>query len=636
MFWTRRLGSLAAAASFVAFAAFSAASASADPAGKTTLQETIQIAPGTGFRQLEAGPGEPYLTRQSSLGKGKKGRAGKRRSMLFFGQVSDAHIRDEMAPARIEFADAVGQPLVDANRPQEAFSTQVFDQMIRNINLNRTSTVRQGNGRRDSLRFLLSTGDDTDSEQTNELGWFTGVLKGGTIDPFSGKLIGPSNPCPGQSQSVIDRLNAQVAARQYSGVQNYANYSAPADRYQAYWDPNQAPPGGAGPFAAFPRYPGLLDRAQAPFNAQGIQVPWYDVLGNHDGLAQGVLPASLAIIRAFVTSCNYIFPGQAFDPASLRGIQQSQLTAKLSDPTFQQQVLSDVGPVPPDPTRQYYNTAQFRAVHGSGLSKPMTPDSKELRASNGAAGYYAFTPRKGFRFIALDTVAEGGGSDGNLDNAQYKWLKRELDRDSAVKWKGNKLVRTGHKAKLIVLTSHHALNKMNNNTPDEKAGPCSQTITAGCDRDPRKSTPLHLGTKGKNNVRDLVLQYPDVIAWVDGHDHKNRVTPYVHKHGKTGFWDINTTSHTDWPEGQSRLIDIMDNRDGTLSLFNTILNSAAPIKAPAPGPAGAFDEAQLASLARLISANDYQGKGVGSQAGGLGTRTDRNVELLIRDPRRLR
>src|SRR5436190_3721843 len=146
-------------AALLVVAALAASSASADPAGKTTLSETIRLAPGTGFHQLVAGPGEPYVTRQSTLGKAQKGRAGRRRSMLFFGQVTDAHIRDEMATARIEFADAVGQPLVDANRPQEAFSTQVFDEMIRNIDLNRTSTVRQGNGRRDSMKFLLATGD---------------------------------------------------------------------------------------------------------------------------------------------------------------------------------------------------------------------------------------------------------------------------------------------------------------------------------------------------------------------------------------------------------------------------------------------------------------------------------------------
>src|SRR3954451_16863946 len=101
---------LPALAAFLVLAALTAASASADPAGKTTLTETIQIAPGSGFRQLQAGPGEPYITRQGPLGKARSGRAGKRRSLLFFGQVTDGHIRDEMAPARIEFADPVGQP----------------------------------------------------------------------------------------------------------------------------------------------------------------------------------------------------------------------------------------------------------------------------------------------------------------------------------------------------------------------------------------------------------------------------------------------------------------------------------------------------------------------------------------------
>src|SRR4051812_3038369 len=127
MRWTRRAIRMGMVAASVVLAALAASSATADPAGKTTLSETIRIAPGTGFHQLQAGPGEPFITRQGSLGKAEKGRAGKRRSLLFFGQVTDVHIRDEMAPARIEFADPVGQPLVDANRPQEAFSTQVFD-----------------------------------------------------------------------------------------------------------------------------------------------------------------------------------------------------------------------------------------------------------------------------------------------------------------------------------------------------------------------------------------------------------------------------------------------------------------------------------------------------------------------------
>src|SRR2546423_3020425 len=114
-------------AALLAVAAGAAASASADPAGKTTLSETIRIAPGTGFHQLVAGPGEPYVTRQGALGRAHNRRAGRRRSMLFFGQVTDVHIRDEMAPPRIEFADTVNL-LKDANRPQEALTTQTFEE----------------------------------------------------------------------------------------------------------------------------------------------------------------------------------------------------------------------------------------------------------------------------------------------------------------------------------------------------------------------------------------------------------------------------------------------------------------------------------------------------------------------------
>jgi hypothetical protein len=65
----------------------------------------------------------------------------------------------------------------------------------------------------------------------------------------------------------------------------------------------------------------------------------------------------------------------------------------------------------------------------------------------------------------------------------------------------------------------------------------------------------------------------------------------------------------------------MDNRDGTLSLFCTLVDHAG---------------GGLASLARTLSWNDPQREGVeGSegQADKRGARRDRNVELLLRDPR---
>ena len=76
-----------------------------------------------------------------------------------------------------------------------------------------------------------------------------------------------------------------------------------------------------------------------------------------------------------------------------------------------------------------------------------------------------------------------------------------------------------------------------------------------------------------------------------------------------GFWQINTASHIDWPE-QSREIEVMDNRDGTLSLFGTLLDSDAPAAAPAPAPPPRSPTPQLASLARTLAFNDPQREGL--------------------------
>ena len=43
---------------------------------------------------------------------------------------------------------------------------------------------------------------------------------------------------------------------------------------------------------------------------------------------------------------------------------------------------------------------------------------------------------------------------------------------------------------------------------------------------------------------------------------------------------IRTSAEADWPH-QDRLIELIDNRDGTLSLFGTLVDNLAPAAAPA-------------------------------------------------------
>jgi hypothetical protein len=134
----------------------------------------------------------------------------------------------------------------------------------------------------------------------------------------------------------------------------------------------------------------------------------------------------------------------------------------------------------------------------------------------------------------------------------------------------------------------------------------------------------------------LLDKYPHVLAYVAGHTHQNRVTAFPRSGNGGVWWGIETSATADWPV-QHRLIEVMDNKDGTLSIFGTLLDHAAAAAAPPSGPAMAFDEAQLASIGRELAYNDpEQGAGTGEctdPAKPNLCKTDQNVELLVRDPR---
>ncbi|MGI8585826.1 MAG: hypothetical protein ACR2KY_05415, partial [Thermoleophilaceae bacterium] len=120
-----------------------------------------------------------------------------------------------------------------------------------------------------------------------------------------------------------------------------------------------------------------------------------------------------------------------------------------------------------------------------------------------------------------------------------------------------------------------------------------------------------------------------VIAYVAGHSHDNVVTPFKSREG--GFWEIKSPAIADWPP-QHRLLEVMNNRDGTLSIFGTMLDHDSPSEAPESGDpqeVESFTPAELASIGRVITYNDPQEGPDDSE----GFPKDRNVELLIGDPR---
>ena len=125
-----------------------------------------------------------------------------------------------------------------------------------------------------------------------------------------------------------------------------------------------------------------------------------------------------------------------------------------------------------------------------------------------------------------------------------------------------------------------------------------------------------------DDVEALLLRYPNVVLWVNGHTHRNQVIPHARPSGG-GFWEVNTAAHIDFPQ-QSRIVEIADNRDGTLSVFATILDSAGP----ASYGGRLADPVHLASLSRELAGNDWQERAEHRR----GEAADRNVELLVPAP----
>jgi metallophosphoesterase (TIGR03767 family) len=616
---TRRIPPIALCAIIALLVA--SAVAGADPAGKDTLEETIQFDGGSPYATLSVGEGEATIVRKN-LAKARKGRAKRRKTITFFGQLTDPQIMDEMSPARGELIDRVGSPFESSWRPHEAWALQNFDQLVRNMNDNRTSPFRQRRGKRAQMQFVLNTGDMADSAQLNETQAYIQVLEGGEVDPFSGERISDSNPCPqADEQSEEAALNAAVAARRYTGVQDYDDWRGePADRYDDYWDPDEAPPGASSPYAAWPRYPNLLERAQDTFTAEGLMVPWYTTRGNHDTIWQGTFRA-VPTINFLTTACIKVFPNDKFDPERYRGDNAGLIVQDLNDPDFVATQLGEARLVPPDPDRRFLLPGEYKSLHGSaddGHGFKFVSRAQN-RKSDGAAEYYSFT-RSGIRFIAIDTNAEGGDASGNVDDPQYRWVEQQLRRAQ-------------RKEQLVIGFSHHPLRSQTARVDDEEASPCDQPGEVQCDQDPRNSKPIHRGLTGKKPMRKLFLKYPNFIAYIVGHIHENEITPHKARGGESGFWEIATAAEIDWPQ-QGRLIELMDNSDGTLSIFGTVVDTAAPVVTPADGTnANAFTDTELGSLSRRIAANDPQVGFEGSVSQHAeGRPVDRNVELLIRDP----
>ncbi len=218
-------------------------------------------------------------------------------------------------------------------------------------------------------------------------------------------------------------------------------------------------------------------------------------------------------------------------------------------------------------------------------------------------GYYSFEPRPGLRFVVLDTVTDECGapicSEGSVDDTQFRWLRGEIEAAEAA-------------GQYVMVFSHHTLRT----TRFASTDPFEDPLHFG-ERVDRRGGQPQPPSPGQT-LEELFCEHPAVIAHIAGHEHEN----YVEGHecaedqpptaGPGQFWHVSTSAHIDWPQ-QSRMVELIDNGDGTMSLALTIIDHAGPpdpggppASHPGQGNAGA-SVLRLASIGRELAYNDYQG-----------------------------
>ncbi|MFE8949100.1 TIGR03767 family metallophosphoesterase [Streptomyces sp. NPDC007856] len=366
--------------------------------------------------------------------------------------------------------------------------------------------------------------------------------------------------------------------KHYEGVQSSG--------LKLYWQPDSALRDGDKALG-FPQLKGFLAAAIREVRSPGLKLPWYSTVGNHDALPLGCYGShgDPYLAEAAIVG-KKLFSVSAADAHKLQDAIKNAKDPKGSGyRDFLKAHARSMRSVTPDEKRAPYTQADYLKAHLDPAHQGLGPVGHGYSSANLDAGtqYYAFRISDDVIGISLDTTDAGGHYEGSIGTAQLNWLDRTL--------KDNK--------SYAVLFSHHTSKTMDNTRPDPA----------------RPGERRHSGAE----VISVLSAHANVLAWVNGHIHKNVITPHQASGGRS-FWEISTASHVDYPH-LARIIELVDNKDGTISVFTTLIESAAPHRTDFAD----LSQTGLAALYRELAFN-----APGANKALAGSADDRNTELMLK------
>jgi metallophosphoesterase (TIGR03767 family) len=350
---------------------------------------------------------------------------GQGQALLRLVHLSDAHVVDTVSPARCEWiellaADPYWNRLLHMHRPYEALTHWALAAHVERLRRNPLAPWSA-----QPFDLALSTGDNIDNAQANELQTFVRIMAGG-----------------------------RCALSAYGGVHE-AGHELGGGAWP-FWCPDAGVPDlwkGQG----YPVVPGFVARASAEVHSEGLGFAWTSVPGNHDVMRQGTARPNHAI-EALAVGDHKALAG----PLDFR---------------------------PDDPQRlfveqpQVFSTGAGRPI--SAASQRRAVDTREWIAAHmqhGAAGFGQAQLRSGradtvidtehVRLILLDTNHPAGDFEGSIGAAQIDWLEARLAEVEQ------------QPGRLAVVASHHGADSLVNTLGADPERLLAQALTAALHRHP--------------------------------------------------------------------------------------------------------------------------------------------------------
>lgn len=309
--------------------------------------------------------------------------------------VSDLHVVDVASPMRFEWIETVGhdprwRPLLHMHRPQESLVAFAVAAHVDVVRRDPTGAVHGS-----PLDLVVSTGDNIDNAQRNELDAYLALLAGGVVEL----------PPAGGPQDATGR---------------------DPDEPWPYWSP-RAEVDDTWKHRGYPVVPDLLERAAEPLRSLGLGVPWTSLPGNHDLLCQGTSLVNDALLALATGGTKGLQPPVGFlpDDALALFVERPEVFVGHGD-----------RPVTPDPRRRAISRAEWTDCHVAAGAVGWTPGHGAASRSDTVVDLDEVS------IVVLDTNHPHGDYQGSVGTGQLAWLDQRLTEIDAA-------------GRLAVLASHH-------------------------------------------------------------------------------------------------------------------------------------------------------------------------------------